>query len=303
MSRIESTPAISPPLDDDRGGGSRRGPSRRPPPPATSRARRRRGRSSGGRRRARCRGPGRCRSTSSMSRSVRMPGPGPLGVEHDRRADAALGHQPRGLAQRVARPDRQDHRAHPVTYLHADPPPPRPVRLQRLAQSTSHLTRVSSADAPNWRVTNRRHLIPRRVRHVSTMPHACNDPPPVRHRTSLFEEADRDRRGRVRLRSRARRHRPPRRLVAAPAPARLRRDRQHDLPRAPHGACAWSARPSCSAAAALTVREVAHRVGYRQPAQFAKAFRRHHGASPSAYRARSALDGFGDGSRIAAEPA
>ena len=35
-----------------------------------------------------------------------------------------------------------------------------------------------------------------------------------------------------------------------------------------------------------TVREVAHRVGYRQPAQFAKAFRRHHGISPSEYRAR-----------------
>lgn len=34
-----------------------------------------------------------------------------------------------------------------------------------------------------------------------------------------------------------------------------------------------------------TVREVAHRVGYRQPAQFAKAFRRHHGVAPSAYRA------------------
>jgi AraC-like DNA-binding protein len=34
----------------------------------------------------------------------------------------------------------------------------------------------------------------------------------------------------------------------------------------------------------LTVRDVAHRVGYRQPAQFAKAFRRHHGMSPSAYR-------------------
>src|SRR5215210_8605547 len=31
----------------------------------------------------------------------------------------------------------------------------------------------------------------------------------------------------------------------------------------------------------LTVREVARRVGYRQPAQFAKAFRRHHGVSPS----------------------
>ena len=35
----------------------------------------------------------------------------------------------------------------------------------------------------------------------------------------------------------------------------------------------------------LTVREVAYRVGYRQPAQFAKAFRRHHGVSPSDYRA------------------
>ena len=35
----------------------------------------------------------------------------------------------------------------------------------------------------------------------------------------------------------------------------------------------------------LTIREVAHRVGYRQPAQFAKAFRRHHGAAPSGFRA------------------
>ena len=35
----------------------------------------------------------------------------------------------------------------------------------------------------------------------------------------------------------------------------------------------------------LTVREVAHRVGYRQPAQFAKAFRRQHGVSPSDFRA------------------
>lgn len=39
-------------------------------------------------------------------------------------------------------------------------------------------------------------------------------------------------------------------------------------------------------ARALTVREVAHRVGYRQPAQFAKAFRRHHGMAPSDFRAR-----------------
>ncbi|MBA3328670.1 MAG: helix-turn-helix transcriptional regulator [Solirubrobacterales bacterium] len=39
----------------------------------------------------------------------------------------------------------------------------------------------------------------------------------------------------------------------------------------------------------MTVRDVAHRVGYRQPAQFAKAFRRHHGLAPSAFRAD---DGF-----------
>jgi AraC family transcriptional regulator, regulatory protein of adaptative response / methylphosphotriester-DNA alkyltransferase methyltransferase len=34
----------------------------------------------------------------------------------------------------------------------------------------------------------------------------------------------------------------------------------------------------------FTVREVANRVGYRQPAQFAKAFRRHRGVSPSDFR-------------------
>jgi AraC-like DNA-binding protein len=39
------------------------------------------------------------------------------------------------------------------------------------------------------------------------------------------------------------------------------------------------------ASRSMTVREVAHRVGYRQPAQFAKAFRRHQGIAPSAYRA------------------
>jgi transcriptional regulator GlxA family with amidase domain len=44
---------------------------------------------------------------------------------------------------------------------------------------------------------------------------------------------------------------------------------------------------------ALTVREVAHRVGYRQPAQFAKAFRRHIGVGPSEYRARAAGTRFG----------
>lgn len=35
------------------------------------------------------------------------------------------------------------------------------------------------------------------------------------------------------------------------------------------------------------VNQVASAVGYRQPAQFAKAFRRHHGAPPSAFRVAS----------------
>jgi AraC-like DNA-binding protein len=38
-----------------------------------------------------------------------------------------------------------------------------------------------------------------------------------------------------------------------------------------------------------TVREIARRVGYRQPAQFAKAFRRHHGSAPSEFRSRIEL--------------
>ena len=42
----------------------------------------------------------------------------------------------------------------------------------------------------------------------------------------------------------------------------------------------------------LTVREVAHRVGYRQPAQFAKAFRRYQGLAPSDFRA-GGTDGYG----------
>lgn len=40
----------------------------------------------------------------------------------------------------------------------------------------------------------------------------------------------------------------------------------------------------------MTVREVANRVGYRQPAQFAKAFRRSQGVAPSGYRSRGASE-------------
>jgi AraC family transcriptional regulator of adaptative response / methylphosphotriester-DNA alkyltransferase methyltransferase len=37
----------------------------------------------------------------------------------------------------------------------------------------------------------------------------------------------------------------------------------------------------------MPVRDVASSVGYRQPAQFAKTFRRHHGAPPSSFRGAS----------------
>src|SRR5689334_14302953 len=42
----------------------------------------------------------------------------------------------------------------------------------------------------------------------------------------------------------------------------------------------------------LPVRQVAARVGYHQPAQFAKSFRRYHGMPPSAYR-RDSRNGSG----------
>ena len=45
----------------------------------------------------------------------------------------------------------------------------------------------------------------------------------------------------------------------------------------------------------LTVREVAHRVGYRQPAQFAKAFRRYRGVAPSDFRASASSRPGSDG--------
>ena len=40
----------------------------------------------------------------------------------------------------------------------------------------------------------------------------------------------------------------------------------------------------------MPVRDVASSVGYRQPAQFAKTFRRHHGAPPSSFRGAAGSD-------------
>ena len=44
----------------------------------------------------------------------------------------------------------------------------------------------------------------------------------------------------------------------------------------------------------LPVREVANSVGYRQPAQFAKTFRRHHGAPPSSFRSPGGTNPSGE---------
>jgi AraC family transcriptional regulator, regulatory protein of adaptative response / methylphosphotriester-DNA alkyltransferase methyltransferase len=44
------------------------------------------------------------------------------------------------------------------------------------------------------------------------------------------------------------------------------------------------------AADAIPVRAVAARVGYHQPAQFAKSFKRHHGEPPSSFRRRAHTD-------------
>jgi AraC family transcriptional regulator of adaptative response / methylphosphotriester-DNA alkyltransferase methyltransferase len=44
------------------------------------------------------------------------------------------------------------------------------------------------------------------------------------------------------------------------------------------------------AADGIPVRAVAASVGYHQPAQFAKSFRRHHGEAPSSYRKQSRLE-------------
>ena len=115
-------------------------------------------------------------------------------------------------------------------------------------------------------------------------------PTTVRHRTSLFEEAvaivEAEYASELSLDDIARRVASSRRQLQRAYSeigettfrdhlTRIRMERAADL----------------LAARGLTVREVAYRVGYRQPAQFAKAFRRHHGVSPSDYRATRRLNG------------
>jgi transcriptional regulator GlxA family with amidase domain len=54
------------------------------------------------------------------------------------------------------------------------------------------------------------------------------------------------------------------------------------------------------AADGLPVRAIAASVGYHQPAQFAKSFRRYHGQAPSSYRKLTRMGRTGDSGAIAA---
>jgi AraC family transcriptional regulator, regulatory protein of adaptative response / methylphosphotriester-DNA alkyltransferase methyltransferase len=115
-------------------------------------------------------------------------------------------------------------------------------------------------------------------------------PATVRHRTSLFEEAteivDAEYGSDLSLDDIARRVASSRRqLQRAYAEIGRTTFREHLT------AVRMERAAGLLAGRGPTVREVAHRVGYRQPAQFAKAFRRHHGVSPSAYRMRARFDG------------
>src|ERR671927_1299847 len=108
-------------------------------------------------------------------------------------------------------------------------------------------------------------------------------PATVRHRTNLFEEAteivDQEYGSDLSLDEIARRVASSRRQLQR-AYAEIGRTTFRD-----HLTAVRMEKASeLLSARGLTVREVAHRVGYRQPAQFAKAFRRHHGLAPSELR-------------------
>jgi AraC family transcriptional regulator, regulatory protein of adaptative response / methylphosphotriester-DNA alkyltransferase methyltransferase len=115
-------------------------------------------------------------------------------------------------------------------------------------------------------------------------------PATVRHRTSLFEEAtaivDAEFGSELSLDDIARRVASSRRqLQRAYAEIGRTTFREHLT------AVRMQRAGEMLAGRGPTVREVAHRVGYRQPAQFAKAFRRHHGMSPSTFRSHRRFDG------------
>ena len=191
-----------------------------------------------------------------------------LGVEDDRGADLALGHELGRFAQRVARPDRQHDAAHPVTNLHSS------LLLDLLA------TFDSIVDPSIWiRISGYTVSSGGNHRHAGSAPHDHHA-----SARSLFEEAvaivEREYADDLALDDIARRVATSRRqLQRAYSEVGDTTFREHLT------AVRMERAGDMLRHASLTIREVAHRVGYRQPAQFAKAFRRHHGVAPSDFRA------------------
>ena len=180
------------------------------------------------------------------------------------------------------------------------PPPRVRVACNDCLNLPDPLAPSSSAHAPNCggircRVTSNAGRGTRRnPRDSFTMQRTSHHPPPH----EPLPGGHVDRRARVRLRSLAGRHRPAGRLLAPPAPARVRRDRQHDVPRAPDRACAWSARPS------MLRHRGADRPRGRPPRRLPPARAVRQGVPPPPRRRPLGLprragrcDGFGDGSR------
>ena len=219
----------------------------------------------------------------TTSRSVRIPGAGASGSHHDGGSDPTFGHQARRLAQRVLAPPRRppgSSRPGPASFAPLDR-----RRRRHVGSTNPHdvlwtIASIVHSCAPSsseWRVGAY-------TRHDAATHH--HPPPHQPVRRGLGDRARRVRRD-LSLDDIARRVASSRRqLQRAYAEIGGTTFREHltevRMDRA----------ADCSPSRDLTVREVAQRVGYRQPAQFAKAFRRRHGSprrlpQPGALRGRA----------------
>ena len=252
---------------------------------ATSRSARTSGSPTGDWPRARGRGPPPRRATRSTSRSVIIPGPSPLGVDGPpppRRC--ARPSAPAASRSVWLGPTLSITRAHPLPDLHAALLPVRGP-LAAIDSILPDAAPPSDRALPGTASRQADHCAASSFRPFARIPDVPTQrPATIRLRTSLFEEAarivEREFAPDLSLDDIARRVASSRRqLQRAFAEVGHTTFRDH-LTRGAHGAGRRAA-----GRRRLTVREVAHRVGYRQPAQFAKAFRRHHGVAPSAFRA------------------
>ena len=219
-----------------------------------------------------------------MSRSVMMRGPRASGSMTTAAPTAA---RPSAAPPRAGcgRAYRQDHLAHPVADRIASSPF---LLIACLHERCTHGA-LACHESTCQMSAHAAWPLGRGVERPST-PSRCRTPAPPAIRTSLFRDAttivEVDFASDLSLDDVARRVACRVASFSAPTPRSATPPSATTSP-----PFAWSVRPRCSASRAPTVREVAYRVGYRQPAQFAKAFRRHHGASPSTFRAARRVSG------------